>query len=402
LEKLAERAASCGDSYVETRALVGFVVIRAAEDAHACRPLMDRLRSLWERVEDPGMRAFAHGQWLSLQNSMSGWKAGLAEEHAADIEHVRATGDPLLTASLRMDHAHLQAGSSQYAESNRTTRECLPALLQSGRLLRYQHGRDLLAVNHAFLGEWGTALDILNESIDTAQKNVAPQRSLMPLVFKAWIHLTAMDFEGVRDICAVALPALAAPFMLDRRYIAMRLAASAELGLGRCDEALEQLTSVRNAERERPVTYSWYWRMPLQIDVAEACLATGNIARAREEANRALELTQTAAERTWQALAWEVSARVAFQEDDPVRAEKDVQAALRLIEGFELAIAAWRVYATASMLDRSHLDRSRQVLRRLSDSLHSRPDLQKTFMSSAAVSSLLGNGAGQSAHAGPA
>jgi hypothetical protein len=142
--------------------------------------------------------------------------------------------------------------------------------------------------------------------------------------------------------------------------------------------------------------------MPLQIDVAEACLATGNIARAREEANRALELTQTAAERTWQALAWEVSARVAFQEDDPVRAEKDVQAALRLIEGFELAIAAWRVYATASMLDRSHLDRSRQVLRRLSDSLHSRPDLQKAFMSSAAVSSLLGNGAGQSAHAGPA
>ena len=61
-----------------------------------------------------------------------------------------------------------------------------------------------------------------------------------------------------------------------------------------------------------------------------------------------MDATLRTAERTWQALAWEVSSRVALAEGDLERAGHCIRRALTTIEGFELPLADWRVHATAA------------------------------------------------------
>jgi len=68
------------------------------------------------------------------------------------------------------------------------------------------------------------------------------------------------------------------------------------------------------------------------------------------QAERFLKIALATAEHTWQALAWEVNARVAIAELDLTRAQDCIAKALSTMEGFEVPLAAWRVHATACEL----------------------------------------------------
>ena len=46
-------------------------------------------------------------------------------------------------------------------------------------------GRDLMAFNRLLLGDWGSALDTLDESIRSANKNAAPHQRANSLLLKA-------------------------------------------------------------------------------------------------------------------------------------------------------------------------------------------------------------------------
>ncbi len=174
--------------------------------------------------------------------------------------------------------------------------------------------------------------------------------------------------------------------MLDRSYIALRLKASADLGLGQVDSALRQFYALRARMEEHPVIVGWYWRMPLQLEIAEALLRQGELAEARLEAQKAIELTQAAAERTWQARALELDARVAIAEGDLPRAEEDLAQALEAMEGYETPLAAWRVHRTMARL---HPERTASALhaaatvRALAESLQRHPELQCIFLATA-------------------
>jgi hypothetical protein len=65
------------------------------------------------------------------------------------------------------------------------------------------------------------------------------------------------------------------------------------------------------------------------------------------QAERFLSITLQSAEHTWQALAWDVNARVAIVELDLARAQDCIANGLSAMEGFEVPVAAWRVHATA-------------------------------------------------------
>jgi hypothetical protein len=98
------------------------------------------------------------------------------------------------------------------------------------------------------------------------------------------------------------------------------------------------------------VIHDWYSRMLLESAVTELSLAKGDLAEARLQADRFLSATLATAERTWQALAWEASARVAVASLDWERAHECIANALAVMEGFETPLAAWRVHATAADL----------------------------------------------------
>jgi hypothetical protein len=90
--------------------------------------------------------------------------------------------------------------------------------------------------------------------------------------------------------------------------------------------------------------------MPLLLARTDLHLAEGKPAEARQEAQRLCQLSAATAERTWQALAREASARVAIAEQDWSRARDDIAQAQAAMSGFECPLAAWPVHATALQL----------------------------------------------------
>ena len=59
------------------------------------------------------------------------------------------------------------------------------------------------------------------------------------------------------------------------------------------------------------VLLDWHCRLLLESALTELWLAQGDLAQARPQAERFLQVTQATEGRTWQALAWEAHARVA-------------------------------------------------------------------------------------------
>ena len=111
--------------------------------------------------------------------------------------------------------------------------------------------------------------------------------------------------------------------------------------------ASEHLLAARSEMDRRPVIHDWYCRTMLEVALTELWLAKGALTHARPEAERFLELTLATAERTWQARAWETSARVAMEERDLHRARNCIDRALAVMEGFEVPLASWRVHRSA-------------------------------------------------------
>ena len=126
--------------------------------------------------------------------------------------------------------------------------------------------------------------------------------------------------------------------------------------------------------------------MPLQLEIGEALLRKGELAQARMEALQAIEWTQASAERTWQARAWELDARVAMAEGDLQRAEASLAKALAAMEGYETPLAAWRVHRTLAMLHPERMVSAQlaaETVRALAASLNGRPQLQQIFLARA-------------------
>ena len=229
-------------------------------------------------------------------------------------------------------------------------------------------------------------------------KNGDDRRAQAMRLYLAWIHLHAMDFPGVLAICASIFPSLGNPAVTSGLRICRVLAGAAETTLGHYERALEHLVTARDEMDRQMVLRDWYWRMPLESALTELWLAQGDLAQARQQAERFLQVTLATAERTWQTLAWDANTRVAMAEPNVERAHECLANALSTMKGFEVPLAAWRVHVTAAALYEStgnrvaveqHRARSRATILRLANSLAAEEPLRTTFLSAPAVANIL-------------
>jgi hypothetical protein len=128
--------------------------------------------------------------------------------------------------------------------------------------------------------------------------------------------------------------------------------------------------------------------------ITDMWLAKGDVGQAGPEAERFRELTLATGERTWQALAWETSARVAMAGGDHHRASTCIDNALSVMEGFEVPLAAWRVHASAAELEgrqgnrraaERHRSLGRATVLALAKSLMGHEGLREAFLAAPAV-----------------
>jgi tetratricopeptide (TPR) repeat protein len=316
---------------------------------------------------------------------------------------IRQTSERELLAPYLVDYSMIQWASSEYREAHQSVSEAIEILVQESPdnlylSLAYQKSQIYIPRSLLFLGEWGEALRQIDDAITTADRNGDQFPAQLLRLHRAWIQLHAMDFAGVLRTCE-PMVSLTGDFTGNYLHSISRVfAGCAEAGLGNYDRALDDLLGARDQMNSQKIMMDWYYRMPLELALTEVWLGKKDLIRARQEAERFLNTATATAERTWQALAWEVNARVAVAEIDLKRAQDCVSRALGAMEGFEVPLAGWRVHATAAEVSQGaedtessqrHREISRVAILKLANSLTPEDPLQKTFLSALSVTKIL-------------
>jgi DNA-binding winged helix-turn-helix (wHTH) protein/tetratricopeptide (TPR) repeat protein len=410
---LIDRAAQRGLGDMELRLLLGLAWAEAWFSPERALDVLDlALRRCAER-RDSLLQPRTRASCLAWRVWIRGWNSADAQECRVAIAQAREVGDDAVLAPHLIDYSVIPLFSSDYREAYRS-------LLDGRQILRDAFGKNpytnipyelaqfLLPLCLTYMGEWGEALREIDVTITMLDRNGDYYRAQALRLLRAGIHLQAMDFKGARAICESAVPLIRdptprpAPDVLtpgtgEFRW-ALILAGRAEVALGNNERALENLCAASLDMDRSPSMFDWYWRMPLAAGFAEVALAAGDLPRARAEAQRFLDLTLTTEERTWQALAWEASARVARAERNLDRAQDCVQKALLTMEGIEVPLAAWRVHATAADIfavsgnteaSERHRQRSRETILKLANSLAKDHPLRTNFLAAPAVSRIM-------------
>jgi hypothetical protein len=410
-ETLAARAVDYGLIDVQVRALLDLSFLLAFTSAERCLEVVERALQLGAG-QDPAIRVRTRTAYAYRRLSVSGWNAQDALEFRTGLTEIGENlGVPALESDL-LDDSQIRWVSGEYREGRRLAFEVrakgLKPTADPNQKFEYDRAGTLAALNLVFLGEWGEALKEFEAATAEARKNANDRRTLWRRVLQALLHLHALDFRSVQAICDSALallqdPALRAamsqpigyPGQLRRALI---LSGSASAGLGNYASAFEHLSAAANEMDRQTVFLDWYWRMPLAAGLTESWLATGDRVRAQLEAQRLLDRALASEERTWQGLAWDINARVAFANRDEAHARECIARGVSTVQGFEVPLAAWQVHATAAHIEeewgnlesaRSHLDLSRATIMQLANSMEQQEPLRKIFLSAPAVARVL-------------
>jgi tetratricopeptide (TPR) repeat protein len=402
-EKLRERAARYGLIDVEVRALIGMAYPVSWGSTQTCLEVVDEALRMSSAQPDPLTRARTRASCLVRRVWASGWNEKDAEACLQALDEIRRDGDRSVVALHTMECNFLQWVSSRYRAARQDAVKSLATLTESQQdkaHRRFAHwlGQFTLPWSLLFLGEWGEALNELDEGVAMAEKNGDHYRGQTLSLYRAWVQVFGMDFAGARDLCATLLPMLEDPARTPWRRIWLGIAGSAEVGLGNYERALEHLLTAKREMDRHTVIHDWYWRNVLQAALTDLRLAQGDLPRAVEEGEAFLRVACSTAERTWQALAWEANARIAMAVSDPERAKDCITKALTAMDGFEVPLAEWRVHATAaefselhghSRAAKHHRELSRATVLRLAHSLPEDDPLRITFLSTPPISTIV-------------
>jgi len=404
-ETLVARAADHGLIDMQARALLDLSYFLSLTSAERGLDAVQRALRL-SAEQDPAMRTRTRAICAFRRLSVSGWNTQDALEFRAGLAELHKGRDSAALDFGQLEGSHIRFLSGEYREARRLALEVRAKWLEPGTnpnlRIEYYRSDALALLPLVFLGEWGPALEEFAAAMAEARKNVNENNILWLQVHQALLHLHALDFMGVLAICRSALallrdPALrAAPPPQLRR--ALICAGSASAAVGDYASALEDFSAAASDMDRQTVFLDWYWRMPLAAGLTEVWLAKGDRVRARLEAERLLEMSLAAEERTWQGLAWEINARVALANRDEARARDCIARGVSTVQGFEVPLAAWKVHATAAHIEeesghlesaRLHRDASRATIMQLANSLPEHEPLRKIFLSAPAVARVL-------------
>ena len=299
----------------------------------------------------------------------------------ADIRRLGTRED---VARDTIDSSYVELFSTGYRKAYRDTVESLAVLRQAGDEhihLNYTRARRLSEFigcwSLILLGEWGAALRELDAAIALTERNADRNGGVFLRLLRCLTQVLAMDFAGAQAGCASVSPP-DRPLENFPRHFCLTLEGAAAAGLGDHERALARLLAAGEEMDRQPQLADWYWRLLQRWALAGLWMSRGELVRAREEGELLVANACATEERTWQALAWDVNARIALAGDDPRQARDLIERGLAALDGVEAPVAAWQVHATAAEVfealgqtgsAQSHRKSSRDTVLRLAASL---------------------------------
>jgi len=138
--------------------------------------------------------------------------------------------------------------------------------------------------------------------------------------------------------------------------------------------------------------------MTARLGLSNVALKSGDIRKARTEANAFLESALQTADPHLQIQAWEVNARIALAENNQAAAQERVRHGLAILDQFDVPVVAWQIHALAHELFRhdrnddiaqKHSACARTFISRIADSFPPDEPLREIFLRARPVSEIL-------------
>ena len=327
-----------------------------------------------------------------------GWSTDRAADAASAFDSLSESPADLTPADHIL-YANVQVFRSEYADACTRADAALRQLGATDTLWEHLGAMAAKAGALALLGRWGEAHDTLTSAIELARRNDnSPWLDILTGLLGS-LHIQALDFAGaqslVRDRLAPSATGIGSRAQMHLRVVS----GAAELGLGNLGEAMNRFADVRaSMPGDLPIVH-WYWRLQAHLGLAEAALASGDLATATDETSRLTEAVSGLDETMIAALAWECRARVHLAAKELAPAAAAIDRALQSLVRFEVPGAAWRVHATAAAIRQvtdpsrvqEHLERARTILTTLAASVEDHEQLRKSLFAVPAVRALAGS-----------
>jgi tetratricopeptide (TPR) repeat protein len=327
------------------------------------------------------------------------WRKEDADLCASAHETLGRLGDASTPPYHQMMYAYVRALQGHYREVGEIFDGYLARENGTDRLMTYHFALGGKTVALLHLGQLGEALRIVRAARDAAEKNGND-----PWLFKfreAWLRTLALDFSGARQLGESIVRPKPRYQTAQPETIARIAAGYAELERGNYGQAIEYFRQAGDPQVTPKFFQHWLWRMESQRGSSEVWLQSGDLAKARKEAEAFLESALSTANPSLQTQAWDLRSRVAMAEQDWMGAQEYVRRALGILEKFEIPVAAWRVESTARDLflhakDHSaaetHRARAEAHILAIANSFAPDEPLRHSFLTAAPVSRILDGG----------
>ena len=392
-EAAAARAADTGSTSTQVHALRGLIRPFAVLDPDRGIAAVEQAVRLSATMNDPLLHARTELLAAGIRLTYDAWSTKDVERCASAGETIRRVSDAGPSAFDRVIHAHVQVLRGDYAGALESVEADIPTGDESTSIMVPMFALSGKMLVLLFVGRLGELMQMVRTGRDVAEAN-----GNEPWLFvsrEAWLRTAVLDFAGARALCdEMAARSTAAYGRGPSQSIGGIASGYAALEQGKYDAASRSFAKVLDPRKGPKFFLHWYWRMSGQLGLSNVCLASGNVRKARLEADRFLESALSTAEPNLQALAWEVGARVAMAEKDAAAAEERIEKGLAVVQAFEIPTTAWRIHATRSDLYRqakndtaaeTHRARAEAIVLALASSFEPDDPLRSAFLDAAPV-----------------
>jgi len=387
----ASRAAAAGNQSDQAHALVRAMYPLGAIDPDRGLAAMRQAVQTCEKIGDP--RLTAQTQMLSIGCHLvfDEWRQRDADVYDANHSALCDSSDSGDEPLKQMVHGHVLSLCGKYHEAIAAFEGSVSGVdLSTGLITSFGalSGKTFALLR---LGDLGEVLRIVRAGKESYEENRTRWRLLH--VREAWIRLLAFDYQGTLNLYDSISD--------DRDQWAVQPRAICEMAEGYMAEqqkdfprALTHFSRVYQLDSGTKFFLSWLWRINAHLELGNVWLRSGETTKSKSASESILKSALSVADPHIQVLALELAARVFMAESEMPRAQEHIENAIRLAEQYEIPLAAWRAYATASEIFRARGENSRadrviqlaeETIMQIANSFDSDEPLRATFLSAEPV-----------------
>ncbi len=394
LETMLRVASAANDRRTEVVALIDLSRVLTWLDRRRCLEVAEEALANSRYLDDPVLASIALGNWGGWNIVFDRWREEYARASEESLAFARASGNPMLLHTRLTLHIYVEVVASHYRTAWETAQEAMEIASQLGDGYMYMVGHYFGALALLHLGEWGTLRDLLQRAMVVAERNSAESGRCWYQVVSAWLHCEALDFDTAKALCEVPPGTMPEELAALNAINTSAILGQACLGLGDTAQAITCFEAVVRTEQDETLPVHRNYFFPAYAGLSEAWLAQGELAKARDYAQRLQDFSAEAPERTYLALSNRLFAEIARREHALAEAETHLTTALGIVEAAEVPLAAWRVYASAAKLYEQwrrpaeaeiHRRRSAEVRLQLAASLDDTDPLRRSIDKNATI-----------------